>query len=185
MADMLKHCKISQYSTSNKLSFYFDIWWQPCWCMRPLQSNLSKVSTQESLKKICEKLECEGICSGMGMPTHPLGVRIPLRSRHFLSQKLWYFHKNTRWCVENECCCPCTVNISNVYFTSKISIPPWPVFSKCLALIVQMVKAFSMNPKVGVRVPLRSRHFLSQKLLTLSQEHPFVCRKWMLLPTHI
>ena len=47
------------------------------------------------------------------------GVRVPLRSRHFLSQKLWHFHKNTRSCVENECCCPRTVNISNVKFTLK------------------------------------------------------------------
>ena len=46
-----------------------------------------------------------------------LGVRVPLRSRHFLSQKLWYFHKNTRSCVQNECCCPRKVNISNVNFT--------------------------------------------------------------------
>ena len=30
--------------------------------------------------------------------------------------------------VENECCCTRTVNISNVNFTSKISIPPEPVF---------------------------------------------------------
>ena len=29
--------------------------------------------------------------------------KIPLRSRHFLPQKLWHFHKNTRSCVENEC----------------------------------------------------------------------------------
>ena len=47
------------------------------------------------------------------------GVRVPLRSRHFLSQKFWHFHKNTRSCVENECCCPRTVNISNVKFTLK------------------------------------------------------------------
>ena len=38
--------------------------------------------------------------------------------------------------------------------------------------------------RFGVRVPLRSRHFVSQKLLTLSQEHLFMCRKWMLLPLH-
>ena len=50
-----------------------------------------------------------------------LGVRVALRSRHFLSQNRWHFHKNTRSCVENECCCPRTVNISNVNFTSKIS----------------------------------------------------------------
>ena len=48
-----------------------------------------------------------------------LWVRVPLRSRHFLSQKLWHFHKNTRSCVENEFCCPGTVNISNVNFTLK------------------------------------------------------------------
>ena len=33
--------------------------------------------------------------------------------------KLWHFHKNIRSCVENECCCPRIVNISNVDFTSK------------------------------------------------------------------
>ena len=39
--------------------------------------------------------------------------------------------------------------------------------------------------RLWIRVPLRSRHFLSQKkTLTLSQERPFVCRKWMLLPAH-
>ena len=45
---------------------------------------------------------------------------VPLRSRHFLSQKLWHFLKNTRSCVKNECCCPRTVSISNVNFTLKI-----------------------------------------------------------------
>ena len=50
-----------------------------------------------------------------------LEVRVPLRSRHFLSQKLWHFHKNTGPCVENECSCPRTVKISNVNFTSKTS----------------------------------------------------------------
>ena len=48
-----------------------------------------------------------------------LEVRVPLRLRHFLSQKLWHFHKNIHSCVENECCCPYTVNISNVNFTPK------------------------------------------------------------------
>ena len=44
-------------------------------------------------------------------------LMFPLRSRHFLYQKLWSFHKNTHSCVENECCCPCTANILNVNFT--------------------------------------------------------------------
>ena len=57
-----------------------------------------------------------------------LGGRVPLKSIHFLSQKFWHFRKNTSSCVENDCCCPHTVNISNVNFTSKISTPPEPVF---------------------------------------------------------
>ena len=40
---------------------------------------------------------------------------------YFRSQKLWHFHKNIRSCVENECCCPRTVNCSNDNFTSKTS----------------------------------------------------------------
>ena len=52
--------------------------------------------------------------------------------RDIFCLKNFHFHKNTRSCVENECCCPRTVNISNVNFsnvnfTSKISIPPEPV----------------------------------------------------------
>ena len=50
-----------------------------------------------------------------------IAVAIISRSRHCLSQKIWHFHKNTRSCVENECCCPRAVNISNVNFTLKIS----------------------------------------------------------------
>ena len=46
-----------------------------------------------------------------------VGVRVPPRSSHFLSQKLWHFHKNIRSCVENEYCCQRTVNSSNVNFT--------------------------------------------------------------------
>ena len=45
-----------------------------------------------------------------------------LRSRHFLSHKLWHFHKNTRSCVKNECCCPRTVIIWNVDLTSNLYI---------------------------------------------------------------
>ena len=47
------------------------------------------------------------------------GVPVPLRSGHFLSQNLWHFHKNTCSCVENECSCLCTVNISNVNVEKK------------------------------------------------------------------
>ena len=58
-----------------------------------------------------------------------VGVRVPLRSRHFLSQKLWNFHKNTLSCVENECCCLRTVNISNINFTSKHISNRWDVIT--------------------------------------------------------
>ena len=51
-----------------------------------------------------------------------LGFWVPLRLRHFQSQKLWHFHKDMRSCVKNECCCRCTVNISNVIFTSTRQI---------------------------------------------------------------
>ena len=46
-------------------------------------------------------------------------ARVPLRLRHFLSQKLWRFHKNLHSCVENEWCYLYTVNISNATFTLK------------------------------------------------------------------
>ena len=48
-----------------------------------------------------------------------------------VSKNFWLFHKNIPWGFENECCCPHTVNISNVNFTSKIYkivlhlIPQW------------------------------------------------------------
>ena len=53
--------------------------------------------------------------------------------------------------------------------------------NKCLALIAQM--AFGMNPKVRGSSPPRVAFSVS-KSLTLSQEHPFMCRKLMLLPVH-
>ena len=49
-----------------------------------------------------------------------VGVRVPLRSPHFLSLKFWHFHKNICSWVKNECCCLCNVNISNVRKITKI-----------------------------------------------------------------
>ena len=56
--------------------------------------------------------------------------------------------------------------------------------SKCLALINQVVRTFGMNLKVGGWSPPQVETFSVSKTLTLSQEHPFVCQKWMLLPMH-
>ena len=47
----------------------------------------------------------------------------------------------------------------------------WP----CVSVSVKLRHCFS----TGHVIHIRSRHFLSQK-----QEHPFVCRKWLLLPAH-
>ena len=56
--------------------------------------------------------------------------------------------------------------------------------SKCLALIAQMVRAFGMNPMVGGSSPPQVEAFSVPKTFTLSQDYPFVRRKWMLLPVH-
>ena len=92
---------------------------------------------------------------------------VPVRSRYFLSQKLWHFQKDIRSCVENECCCPRTVNISNVNFISKY-LYRQSKYSKtwnsiCLALFYSS-NGSSIRHEFEDWVPLRSRHFLSQKL---------------------
>ena len=51
---------------------------------------------------------------------------------------------------------------------------------KCLALHL-----FTMNPKVRGSSPSQVETFSVSRTSTLSQEHPFVCRKWMLLPAQI
>ena len=53
--------------------------------------------------------------------------------------------------------------------------------SKCLALIAHTVRAFSMNPKIGGSSLPQIETFSVSRTLTDSQEHPFVCRKWMLV----
>ena len=70
---------------------------------------------------------------------------------------------------------------------TKIFILPEPVLktwdSKCLPLVAQMVRAFSMNPKVGV--PLRSRHFLSKKFDTFTRKSICVSKKICYCPCTI
>ena len=53
---------------------------------------------------------------------------------------------------------------------------------KCLALIAHQVSEFGMNSKAGDSSPPQVGTFSVSKTLTLSEEHPFVCQKWMLLP---
>ena len=44
------------------------------------------------------------------------------------------------------------------------------------------VRAFGMNPKVGGSSSPQVETFFVSKTSTLSQEHPFVCRKWFFFP---
>ena len=52
--------------------------------------------------------------------------------------------------------------------------------SKCLALIAQMARAFGINPKVGGSSPPQVEIFSVSKTLIVPQEHPPVCREWMM-----
>ena len=54
--------------------------------------------------------------------------------------------------------------------------------SKYLAMIAQMFRAFGMNPNFGGSSPPQVEILSVPKTLTLSQEPPFMCWKWMLLP---
>ena len=50
----------------------------------------------------------------------------PLQVDTFLSIKIRHFHKNIRWCVENECYCPHTAKIPNVDFIIYIFTYTYP-----------------------------------------------------------
>ena len=67
--------------------------------------------------------------STFGMNTK-VGCPSPYQVETFfsVSKTSKHLHKSIRSCVENECCFPGTINISNVNFTSQISIPTEPVF---------------------------------------------------------
>ena len=82
-------------------------------------SHVSNEITYQNQYAIITEISCSD---------EPLGFRLPLRSRHFLSLNLHHFHKNIRSWVENECWCPRTDSISNGNLTYKISISPETVF---------------------------------------------------------
>ena len=84
-------------------------------------TGLSDIYTaRATIKNMGQQMSGPDKSNGYSALIRRLGVRFPLRSRLFLSEKLWHFHKNIRSCVENECCCPLTVNIWNVNFTWQI-----------------------------------------------------------------
>ena len=74
-----------------------------------------------------------------------------------------------------------TLLIKYLYRQSQCS-KTWD--NKCLALTIQMFRAFGMNPKIGGSSPPQVEIFSVSKTLTLLPEHPFACRKWMMLPAH-
>ena len=71
---------------------------------------------------------------------------VHLRWRHFLSKKLWHFHKNIRLCVKNECCCPRTVNLSSINFTWKISDKR--EYTVCCGLRWHIMTTLSSNAEI-------------------------------------
>ena len=56
---------------------------------------------------------------------------------------------------------------------------------KFLVPVAQMVRAMDLNQKVVSSSPSCVETLSVSKTSTLSQEHPFVSRKWMQLPTHV
>ena len=58
--------------------------------------------------------------------------------------------------------------------------------SKCLALIAQMISEFGMNPRIGglSPPPLKSSHFLFQKLWQFRKNIRPCVEKGILLPAH-
>ena len=135
--------KVLSYRTTNQklnplLTSYFTgyNWTTVVYKRHKLSSLLNLLRPRKCLALIAQRLR----------------VQVPLRWRHFLSQK--HFHKNTCLYIANEWCCLHSVNISNASFASKIFIYrhiqyPKTRDRKCLALVAQMVRAFGMNPKVG------------------------------------
>ena len=104
--------------------------------------------------------ECDSFCRRLRGSSY-------LGSRYFMFPKRRPFHKNIRSRVENEFCYPRKVNISNINFTTKISISQNQYSrtkdSKCLALIAQLVRAFGMNSKVGGLSPPKIEIFSVSK----------------------
>ena len=127
---------LQHYSVYLNYSFLFC----PAWIRRSIRPEpVLKTWDSKSLALIAQMVRAFGI-------NPKVVVRVPLRSRHFLSQKLWQFHKNIRSCVENEYCCMRTVNMSNVNFTLKnvIYIMERPClivgleWATCFAGLIQM-----------------------------------------------
>ena len=109
-----------------------------------------------------------------------LGVRIPLRSRHFCLKNFDTFPRT-----------PVRVSKMNAVARTQLTFQLLTILqrylyhqsqysttreSKCLALIAQWVRAFGMNPKFGGSGLPQVETFCVSKTLTLSQENPLVCR---------
>ena len=77
------------------------------------QSQYSTTWDSKCLALITQMVRAFGMNSKVG------GSRPP-QVETFSVWKTRRFGKNTRSCVKNECCCPHTINISNVSFTSNM-----------------------------------------------------------------
>ena len=121
----------------------------------------SKTWGSKCLALLAQLARAFGMNPKVGGSSPPQGETFSVSKTLTLSQK----HCS---CVENECCCPGTVNISNVNFASKYiyttrasvqkhgTANVWPWWLKWW-------EHSAWIRKLGVRASLMSRHFLSPK----------------------
>ena len=128
--------------------------------------------------------------------TRSFGVFFDLRLNKRLSKQPWgWWCETPSWSLWRLCnamfnqskfCCTYVFDVPTITLLQKYLYRQsqysntWE--SKCLAVIAQVVRIFDMNPKIGGSSPPQVESFSFSKSSTLSQEHPFVGRKLMLLP---
>ena len=95
---------------------------------RHRQSQYSKAWGSKCLALIAQMVRASGM-------NPQVGGSGPFQVEAFSVSKLRHFHKNTRLWVEDECCCPYTVNILNVKFTTKI-----PIHHNTSSLLIATIK---------------------------------------------
>ena len=94
---------------------------------------------------------------------------------------LIYIHRNNGYFFSNFTTTRCRCDPPPLTTLFYVDVITYLWESKCLAPTDQMVRAFGVNLKVWGSSPPQVEIFLSQ---TISQEHPCVSQKWMLLPAH-
>ena len=105
VAEMFIPYKVTKQTSSSSVVIKQSLWWLSYISNVHILKSLWTQASKNIIEFWSDKLKITRHYFGMNPK---VGGSSRLRSRHFLSQKLWHFHKNTRSCVENECCCPCS-----------------------------------------------------------------------------